>query len=144
MDKYLGDSLMATFGMPSSSGRDAVNALACVCAMQVARERWNKERVAAGEEALRVGFGLHYGPVVLGDIGANRLEFAMIGNTVNIASHLESLTRPLSVALVASDALVQAGNEQASEGSLLASLERRSEEAIRGLSELICLRTLAR
>ncbi len=144
LDKYLGDGLMATFGTPSSSGKDAANALACARAMLTALERWNGEREAEGEEAIRAGFGLHYGPVVLGDIGANRLEFAVIGNTVNIASRLESLSRSFSVALVASDALVAAARDQSGDAATTADLEPRGEEAIRGISEPLCLWTLAR
>ncbi len=144
LDKYLGDGLMATFGTPSSSGKDAANAMACARAMLVALERWNAERRAVGQEVVRAGFGLHYGPVVLGDIGANRLEFAAIGNTVNIAARLEHLTRTLSVDLVASDALVQAAVEQSRDPSVIVNLERRGQEWIRGYSEALCLWTLSR
>lgn len=142
LDKYLGDGLMATFGTPSSSGKDAVNALDCARAMRSALKGWNAKRAAAGEEVIRAGFGLHYGPVVLGDIGANRLEFAVIGNTVNIASRLESLTRALSVDLVASDDLVQAVREQAEEPSAVADLQRLGEQPVRGLSDPLNLWTL--
>ena len=59
-----------------------------------------------GCRPIRASFGLHYGPAVLGDIGANRLEFAVIGNTVNVASRVEALTRGLSVQLAATDDLL--------------------------------------
>ncbi|MEQ8655061.1 MAG: adenylate/guanylate cyclase domain-containing protein [Kiloniellales bacterium] len=134
LDKYLGDGLMATFGTPSTSGQDAVNALACARAMQAVLAGWNAERAAAGEETIRAGFGLHYGPVVLGDIGANRLEFAVIGNTVNIASRLEALTRPLGAAVIVSDDLIRAAAEQ-SASSLQGDLECRKSQSIRGLAE---------
>ena len=88
LDKYLGDGLMATFGTPFPSDQDAINALRCARAMIDSLARWNAERRAAGEPEIAGSFGLHYGPVVLGDIGANRLEFAVIGNTVNVASRL--------------------------------------------------------
>ena len=69
LDKYLGDGLMATFGTPFAGEGDASNALRCAQAMMAAADRWSSERKAAGEAPIRVSFGLHYGPVVLGDIG---------------------------------------------------------------------------
>src|SRR5215469_9357775 len=107
LDKYLGDGLMATFGTPFVGKADAINALRCAQAMMAAADRWNNQRKTAGETPIRVSFGLHYGPVVLGDIGLTCLEFAVIGSTVNAASRLEAMTRALDCALVASDDLVR-------------------------------------
>lgn len=107
LDKYLGDGLMATFGTPTAGRQDASNALDCAVAMVAEVKAWNAGRVEHGEVPLQAGFGIHYGEVVLGNIGANRLEFAVIGDTVNTASRLEALTRSLKVPLVVSDALVQ-------------------------------------
>ena len=94
LDKFIGDSVMATFGTPQPGPRDAAHALACARAMLASLGVWNSERTARGEMALRAGIGLHFGPVVLGDIGdERRLEFAVLGDTVNTASRLEGLTR---------------------------------------------------
>ncbi len=139
LDKYLGDGLMATFGTPSSSGRDASNALACAAAMGEALAGLNREREAAGDPPIRAGFGLHYGPVVLGDIGSSRLEFAVIGNTVNVASRLESLTRPLGVRLAVSADLIEQARGEGCEAALLAGLEERGQQPIRGLEEPMTL-----
>ncbi|MEM7061395.1 MAG: adenylate/guanylate cyclase domain-containing protein [Pseudomonadota bacterium] len=106
LDKYLGDGLMATFGTPSPGPKDAVNALKAAQSMAMVVEDWNRERAQASEPPIIASFGLHFGPVVVGDIGANRLEYAVIGNTVNVASRLEALSRPLGVRIVASEALV--------------------------------------
>ena len=137
LDKYLGDGLMATFGTPFAGEQDAQNALSCARAMMRAVEAWNAERKEAGEEPIRASFGLHFGPVVLGDIGANRLEFAVIGNTVNVASRLESLSRPLGVSLVASDDLVseirRADPDHAE--SVCLDLARQDPQEVRGLSQ---------
>ena len=69
----------------------------------------NRERKGRSEPPIRVSVGLHYGQVVLGDIGLNRLEFAVIGTTVNAASRLEALTREFGCAMVASDDAGAAG-----------------------------------
>src|SRR6202012_4779916 len=106
LDKYLGDGLMATFGTPFAGDADAGNALRCAQAMLATIAQWNAERDSAREPPIKVSFGLHYGPVVLGDIGMTCLEFAVIGSTVNAASRLEALTRALGFSLVASDDLV--------------------------------------
>jgi adenylate cyclase len=105
LDKYLGDGLMATFGTPLPGDHDATNALTCVHAMMQVVDDWNAERSTRNQPPVQVSFGLHYGPVVLGDIGANRLEFAVLGNTVNIANRLEALSRELNARVVMSGAL---------------------------------------
>jgi adenylate cyclase len=134
LDKYLGDGLMATFGTPSAGDRDARNALRCARAMAASVGRWNIERAAAGEPAIRASFGIHYGPVVLGDIGKNRLEFAVIGNTVNIASRVEALTRELGVILVASDAMMaRTRQEPGGEDGELEGFSIRPGQVIRGI-----------
>ena len=126
LDKYLGDGLMATFGTPFAGISDAWNALKCAQAMIVAVADFNREREARGETPIRAGLGLHYGSVVLGDIGAHRLEFAVIGTTVNAASRLEALTRQLGCALVASDALIDQVRAEIGEAeTLLAQLVRQ-------------------
>jgi adenylate cyclase len=107
LDKYLGDGLMATFGTPFAGERDAGNALLCAQAMIGSIDELNRERNSRAEPSIQLSVGLHYGQVVLGDIGLNRLEFAVIGNTVNVASRLESLTREFRCSLVASNDLVQ-------------------------------------
>ena len=89
LDKYLGDGLMATFGTPFTGDCDAGNALRCAQAMIGSMDELNLERKHRGEPPIQLSLGLHYGPVVLGDIGLNRLEFAVIGTTVNAASRLE-------------------------------------------------------
>jgi len=92
LDKYLGDGLMATFGTPFAGDSDALNALRCARGMIASIAELNRERRDRNEPPIQVSVGLHYGQVVLWDIGLNRLEFAVIGTTVNAASRLEALT----------------------------------------------------
>ncbi|TMV04907.1 adenylate/guanylate cyclase domain-containing protein [Ruegeria sediminis] len=134
LDKYLGDGLMATFGTPVAGDRDAGNALACARSMIRVIERWNTERRRAGEPEIQVGIGLHYGPVVLGDIGANRLEFAVIGNAVNVAAKLETMTRSYGVRLVISDDLrKQALRETGADSDQLSGFEQRRDQDVPGV-----------
>ncbi len=138
LDKYLGDGLMATFGTPFTSDTDASNALACAKAMVDVVENWNKERERAGEEPITASFGIHYGPATLGDIGANRLEFAVLGNTVNVASRLENLTRKLGCTLLVSDdAFQRASKETAVAQSNMGAFKKQSSQKIRGLEKPI-------
>ncbi|MEO1492698.1 MAG: adenylate/guanylate cyclase domain-containing protein [Pseudomonadota bacterium] len=143
LDKYLGDGLMATFGTPVAGPEDAVNAIRCARAMCAAIDRLNTEREAAGEQPLRVGVGVHYGPAVLGDIGGDRLEYAVIGNTVNIASRIEALTRSLAVRAAVSDAAVLAAQAcPSADASDMAGFKRRDGQEIRGVDETMTLWTL--
>ncbi|MGE0736968.1 MAG: adenylate/guanylate cyclase domain-containing protein [Alphaproteobacteria bacterium] len=124
VDKYIGDCVMATFGTPHAGANDASNAFKCALAMVTAMEDWNRLRALSREPSLRIGIGLHYGPVVLGDIGdERRLEFAVIGDTVNVAARLEALTRKHDVDLLASEDLVERARlEIGLESTLLANL----------------------
>ena len=98
---------------------------------------------------MHVSFGLHYGPVVLGDIGLTCLEFAVIGATVNAASRVEALTRSLDCALVASDDLVDRAKaelkaELGSAAETFQPLIAQQPQAIRGLERPIAIWTQAR
>jgi adenylate cyclase len=134
LDKYIGDGLMATFGTPEPGPGDAKSALACAIDMIDALAAWNIERASAGRRPVRVGIGLHFGPVIAGDIGnERRLEYSVIGDTVNIASRLEHLTRLLGTPLAVSDQLVRAIDPNEEEGAaLLARLSAAGEQDIRG------------
>jgi adenylate cyclase len=85
--------------------------------MAEAIARWNAKRRANGLQPMHLGIGLHHGDVVLGDIGSERrMEFAVIGDTVNVASRIQEMTRALNVAVLASDDVLQAARAEAGEG----------------------------
>jgi len=109
LDKYIGDAVMATFGAPRQGTHDAARALACARELVAQIEALNTARRAQGEAPPAVGIGLHYGSVITGDVGdERRLEFTVIGDTVNVASRIERLTRDLGLTILASDALIRA------------------------------------
>jgi adenylate cyclase len=96
LDKFIGDSLMAEFGLPRSRGeaQEALAAVRAAQAMQRSLAALNEELEAAGQPPLRHGIGIHVGDVVAGNLGsAQRMEYTVIGAAVNIASRLEGLTR---------------------------------------------------
>lgn len=109
LDKFIGDAVMASFGAPRSGPHDAVNGLLCARAMLHSMAEWNVQREALGEAPIQIGIGLHYGSAVMGDVGSERCAaFAVIGDTTNTTSRLQSLTRDLGADLVASQALLEA------------------------------------
>ena len=144
LDKYLGDGLMATFGTPFAGDSDALNALRCARGMIAAISELNRIRMGRNEPPIQVSVGLHYGQVVLGDIGLNRLEFAVIGTTVNAASRLEALTREFGCAIVVSDALVQQARTETNHSSTdFALLVEQPAQTIRGLEQPVGIWTCA-
>ena len=89
VDKFIGDSVMATFGTPVSRGNDAQNALNCIRQMQISMRQWEKERLEDNFPIIRHRVGVHYGPCFVGNVGSeDRVEFTVIGDTVNVASRI--------------------------------------------------------
>ncbi|MCB9744477.1 MAG: adenylate/guanylate cyclase domain-containing protein [Alphaproteobacteria bacterium] len=104
LDKFLGDAVMALFGVPVSQGSvgdDARAAVACAWAMSEALDRLNNERRAEGLQPVELGIGVATGELVAGNIGTEkRMDYTAIGDTVNLASRLQGLTRRLGRRIV--------------------------------------------
>lgn len=134
VDKYIGDSIMVHFGTPHPKDNDPVRALTCAAAMIDELNKWNAERASRGEIPIRIGIGVHYGNVVVGNIGhARRLEYAVLGDTVNVASRLERLTRHAGARVMVSDALVQAVQSQGIDPTtIIKGLRRDKTRHVRG------------
>lgn len=133
LDDYIGDGIFATFGVPDAGPKDAGNTLRCALAMLSMLESWNGERAGAGEQPIRIGVGIHYGPAVLGDIGSERsMDFTVIGDTVNVASRLERLTRELDCDLVVSGELVEQVKREGGGDALVAGLVAAGDCVLRG------------
>src|ERR1700752_2789417 len=91
LDKYLGDGLMALFGAPTTTPKDAANALSAAVAMQRRMISINTELREEGFQEIGIGIGLHTGEVTVGYIGSERRsEYTAIADAVNTSSRLES------------------------------------------------------
>ena len=109
VDKFIGDAIMAVFGMPRKSeiaGEDTLKAVQCAKRMIELLNHLNKERQNKGLPLLSVGIGIHTGEAIAGNIGnIDRMEYTVIGDTVNTASRIESLTKKLHKTIIVSQAV---------------------------------------
>lgn len=105
INKYIGDAIMAIFGAPVASQNSAQDAFEAALDMRKALIEINKEFNKDGLPEIRFGIGIHTGPVFAGTIGAEtRMEYTVIGDTVNTASRLESLCKTYTTDLLISEA----------------------------------------
>ena len=106
VDKFIGDAVMALYGVTTSAETGARQALTSAAEMIEEIETLNAQLQAQLGETLRIGVGIHAGPAILGRVGAGRAGEGLtaLGDTVNIASRLESATKDYSVPLVVSGA----------------------------------------
>lgn len=141
IDKYIGDAIMLHFGTPEPREDDAARALRCAAEMLAEMNRWNASRAIDGLEPIRIGIGLHYGDVIVGNIGdERRLEYTVLGDTVNVASRLEVLTRELGTPFVTSEPLIQAAIRAGADPALvLPGLRPGAAEHVRGRAEPVGL-----
>jgi adenylate cyclase len=96
--------------------------------------QWNSERKRDGSFEVQIGIGLHFGYVMTGDVGSERLmTFTVVGDTVNVASRLQSLSKEIGTKLVASEALVSAvKDEMRQEAQLVDELKLVGPTQLRG------------
>lgn len=113
LEKYLGDGIMATFGTPRPGARDAADAIGCGVSLLAAVDAFNADRRSQDLPTIALSVGIHYGPVVLGDVGSDRhVEFAVLGDVVNVASRLEAMTRAVKCRMLISADTVAAARDQ--------------------------------
>lgn len=111
VNQYLGDAIMAIFP------REPADALQAAVAMQTELTAYNAERAKKDRMAIRMGIGLHSGPLIMGIIGdAQRMDAATVADTVNTASRIEGLTKHFGVGILLSgDSLEGIKNEGATQ-----------------------------
>ena len=95
LDKFLGDAVMAVFGAPMAHPDHSARAIRTALAMQEGIGGLNERRVRDGKEAISVGIGVSAGEAVAGTVGTeDRMEYTVIGDSVNLAARLESNAKP--------------------------------------------------
>ncbi len=133
VDKFIGDGALIVFGFPQAGPNDAADALACARDLVVRVDDWNGKEDPASNP-IDLGIGIHFGPVALGEIGgARQSQVTVMGDVVNLASRLQSITREQGTRIIASDAAMEsaraAGGSRAQDGfERLPMLEVRGRE----------------
>ncbi len=134
VNKFLGDGLLAIFGAPIDDPLEAANAVAAAREMLSAIEASN----AGDPWPIRLGIGIHVGQAVAGTVGSpRRKEYTVIGDTVNLASRLESLNKEVGSQLVVSEAVREAAGDAVGKALPLGSLP------VRGYAEPVTVWRLA-
>ena len=136
VDKYIGDAVMAVFGAPAPHPDHARRALATALAMAARAgdfQAWMSTRFPEKNlPEFHIGIGLHTGQAVVGNIGSpKRLEYTCIGDTVNIASRLESLTKELGWTIIASEQVIEAAGPGVKTGGTQESRLKGRESPVR-------------
>jgi adenylate cyclase len=104
VDKFIGDAIMAIWGVPLSKGNDTENAIDAALMMRKSLVEFNKKRGDSKNPIIRIGCGINTGPVLAGQIGSeNRMEYTVIGDTVNLASRIEDLNKPFGTDILISE-----------------------------------------
>jgi adenylate cyclase len=135
VDKFIGDAIMAFFGTPLHDPDHARHAVECAVEMQVRLRALNDELSRDGLPPLEIGFGISTGTVVAGMLGSSRkMEYTIVGDTVNVASRLESLNKELGTTL-----LIAGDTRRALPPDFAAALklEDRGSVSIRGKAEAV-------
>ncbi len=108
VDKFIGDAIMAVWGVPQAKPLDAQKSLMACLKMRLALDQLNQVRLSRNEAELWIGMGLHYGEAISGTIGSNeRMEYTVIGNTINTASRIEASTKAFGTDLLISEDVIE-------------------------------------
>jgi adenylate cyclase len=136
LDKFIGDGVMALFGVESGPAQGCRRALLAARGMALKLDELNQALKADLPEPLRMGIGIHVGPVIVGDMGYGAARgLTAIGDAVNTASRLEDLTKSFGVELVVSEEVAELS------GLDVTAFERRLTD-IRGRREALSVRLI--
>ncbi|MEW6516362.1 MAG: adenylate/guanylate cyclase domain-containing protein [candidate division FCPU426 bacterium] len=98
LDKFVGDCVMAVYGIPLAKEDDALRAVRSALEIQIAVDEMNQRRRAAGEKTVTIGIGINTGDVVSGNMGSSqKMDYTVIGDSVNLAARLESVAEGGSI-----------------------------------------------
>jgi class 3 adenylate cyclase len=108
VDKYMGDGLMAFFGAPARKGDEPLQAVVSGFEMLESLESFNEWQARRKRSPFRIGIGIHYGVVTVGNIGSERkMDYTVIGDQVNVSSRLEGLTKVYKESLLISESVMK-------------------------------------
>ncbi len=111
IDEFMGDGILVLFGAPIARENDAIRAVACACAMQLAMGAVNQKMKELGLPGLEMGIAIHTGEVVVGNIGSEkRTKYGIVGSQVNLTYRIESYTRGGQI-LITQQTLKEAGSD---------------------------------
>ncbi len=133
VDKFIGDAIMAVFGAPLPVEDHARRAVDAALAMQAALRQLNRKFSSDGIPELTIGVGIHSGEAIVGNIGSpERMEYTVIGDTVNVASRIEGLCKRFG-----SSVLVSEATRTAAEGDV--AFESVGEAMLKGRKEPVAI-----
>lgn len=129
IDKYIGDGIMALFGINTTDGaRSCANAVNAALQMMQELEKLNLYLKKNFDVEFKIGIGIHYGEVVLGELGhPDRRSITVIGDSVNTAARIESATKGCGAPILVSDAVVEQLGKQLETG-------RKFDQQLKGKS----------
>ncbi|MDH3559698.1 MAG: adenylate/guanylate cyclase domain-containing protein, partial [Gammaproteobacteria bacterium] len=153
LDKFIGDAIMAAFGMPIAHNDDEDRAVRAAIAMIRSLDTWNRTRLGEGKRPVDMGIGLNTDVVVSGNIGSpKRMDYTIIGDGVNLAARLESACKQYSARILISentyrklrgtyrireiDRVIVKGKTEPV--SIYEVLDHHSEESFPNLMETVC------
>jgi adenylate cyclase len=137
IDKFIGDGVMALFGLDSGVEAGCREALVAARGMAERMESLNRALAHDIPEPLRIGIGIHTGPAIVGEMGhGTAVSITAVGDAVNTASRIESLTKTYGCELVVSEAVI-------ARAGIDAGAAPRHEIEIRGRVERLVVRTFA-
>jgi adenylate cyclase len=136
VDKFVGDGVMALFGLDVGSAQAASRALTAARLMSARLDALNRALVEDLDAPLRMGIGIHVGPAIVGEMGYGRTRsLTAVGDMVNVASRLEALSKSYACELVVSEDLLRTAG-------LDLPIELRRETEIRGRGTLMAIYAL--
>jgi len=132
IDKFIGDGALVVFGVPGGRPEDAANAVRCARQIAGAVADWTAETGSPGGPALACGIGIDFGAVAVAEVGGRaHAQITVAGDTVNVASRLEALTRDWRTAIILSDVAYQTARA-AGAGDALEAFEALPDQRLRG------------